>query len=345
MARAVILPTPGDPFLLEYWFAMAKKTWLNEVDSLYICLNTPTEPAVVDYIRDTFNHPGVYIKYIADHVQHGDAINAVLDMVTEDYIMLIEDDAFVLKPGAVALNFNLLESDQAAIIGSKRGSSSFEILKKAKEKWGIDWKGEGDQGCNFWPCYFFSHKDVLLNTDRNFNARQWKRGEVIEPLGWTVDVYLVNGDTFVNTSLQIHAMGLNIHWVPQYHAAPEDLDHYDAHYNIFDGKCPWTHIGSLSSGFSGVLMDDRGRPLAKRGRMQENPITVLPKYCNTPAERLEWERRVQLWEMAWEYAKPRNIPAMHELYRHALDRIIVQYKLNKKHILKRKRIYKELGFI
>jgi hypothetical protein len=265
-SRAAILPFPGDPFLLHYWLDFYDKIWGNEIDHLYIYLNSPIEKPVVNYIEKICaQRPTITLIYNPVQTDHGLAINATLDLVKEEYIMLVEDDGFIFKSGMVDQCFKYLESGQADIVGSKRGSCAFEILEAAKQKWGLDYEGYGDQGCNFWPCFFFCKKDLLLKTDRQFCAQAWKRGEVIEALGYMVEPEIVRGDTFVNTSLQLMAMvpQNRIVYVPQYHGSPDDIQHYEQKMNLFDGKAPWCHIGSLSSGVGGILMDEYGRSLTR----------------------------------------------------------------------------------
>lgn len=344
MSRAVILPTPGDPFLLKHWMRYFTEVWGSEVDKLYVHLNTPVEASVLKYIENVLDHPQVYLKHTPEYRQHGDCINEILDDVVEDHIMLIEDDAYIFKKGYVDSFFDVLERGEADVVGSKRCSCSHEILKKAEERWGLDWKGVGDSGCNFWPNFLFIKKETLLKTDRKFNAKVWNRGERIEALDWVVDIDVVASDTFVHTSLQLHDMGLTMMYIPQYHGSPDDIQNYETKEFLFDGKAPWVHLGSLSSGFNGVLMDGQGRSLANRTILTPQP-TALPKMCNTPGERREWERRVQFWQMFWEDTDAVGLEEMHDLYGKAIERVIVEYRLNRKNILKRRRIYRELGLL
>jgi hypothetical protein len=354
MSRAALLPFPGDPFLLTYWLKFFFEVWGDEVDHLYIGLNSPIEECVVEYIKDLANNPKVTLLYLNYQADHGPVINDLLDLCKEEYIVLLEDDCFIFKKGIVDSCFAALEDGTYDIVGSKRGSCSIEISKKAQEKWALAYEGEGDQGCNFWPNTFFSKKELLLKTDRNFSAKAWMRGALIEELGWVVDVDLVNGDTFVNTSLQLRAMvpGERIGYVPQYHAHPDDLRHYEQGKYLFDGKAPWVHIGSLSSGINvgGLLRDANNRPLAQRTVMQPEVETKLPvQYCQSEMEHKEFERRVQIWLTCIEYFNKESLESsskcMQEfaiLYLAAVEQIINQFGLNRKEIRKRQEAFKQL---
>lgn len=348
--RAAILPFAGDPFLLHYWLELFYRVWSDEIDHLYIVCDTPIEKPVLEYIEFlcTADPEKITYLYSPEKGQHGDKILRALLVAKEENIMLIEDDAYIFKPGIVNWCFEQLESGNYDIVGSKRGSCAFEILKKAQEIWGIPYEGAGDQGCNFWPCYFFSSRQLLLDTDRNFNSRAWRKGEVITALNhYEVEADVIAGDTFVNTSLQLQAKvpQSRILYIPQYHAHPDDILHSEqnAPYTPFDGHASWTHIGSLSSGVDGALMDDQNRPLARRLIDPPGGPTILPEaWCHgTEMEKKEWERRVQWWLSFWENRDFDEINEFAELYKKALDQIVAQFKLNMKEIKKRQRIYKE----
>jgi hypothetical protein len=343
-SRAAILPYPGDPFLLHYWLSFFDRVWGNEVDKLYIYLNSPIEIEVVDYIKELCAaRPKINLTYNPKQIEHGEAINRTLDIVQEDYVMLIEDDAFIFVSGIVDACFQLIETGVKDIVGSKRGSCSQEILDRAKEVWRLDYLGEGDQGPNFWPNFFFCKKQTLLDTDRHFSARSWKRGERIEPLDYIVKDELVCGDTFVNTSLQLHAKfpQERIQYVNQYHASPDDLLHSAHRQYLFDGRAPWTHIGSLSSGVGGVLMDSYSRSLSRRMVDDPKDNTQLNKeYCQGDGERKEWERRVQMWLTFVQFREPGKIDNFANLYLSAINRIVEQYELSWANIFHRQKVYK-----
>lgn len=352
--RAAILPYPGDPFLLNYWLKFFDEVWSEDIDRLYIVLNSPIEEPVRAFIRSLCDiRPKIRLFEFLSQIDHGPAIDFGLEQVDEELVMLIEDDGFIFKKGIVDEAFGYLESGLYDIVGSKRGSCSFEILQKAKEVYNLDYEGEGDQGCNFWPNFFFSSKELLLRTDRNFGARAWKKGEQIESLGLTVTEELANGDTFVNTSLQLRAMvpESRIKYLPQYHGHPDDLEHHQRGKYLFDGQAPWTHVGSLSSGISGLLRDGNDRPLAHRQFAEEKPFTILPNYANTEMEKQEMERRVQWWLTFIEYFYQNETAFTKEalaisdfalLYQAAVEQIIAQYNLSNKNIYKRQLIYKEI---
>jgi len=194
----------------------------------------------------------------------------------------------MIKSGIVDWCFTQIESGLFDIVGSKRGSCHDEILEAARRIYGICYEGEGDQGPNFWPNCFFASRQLLLATDRDYNSRAWTQGEIITPLNdYEVVAPVISSDTFVWASLQLRAMvpENRICYFPQYHAHPDDYKHYEQKRYLFDGHAPWCHIGSLSSGVSGAIMDDQGRSLSKRTHEEPHGPTILPAaWCDITSE-------------------------------------------------------------
>ena len=346
MSRAAFLPFPGDPFLLHYWLKLFKENWIDEVDRLYIAHNSSIEPEIAEYIEDLAKRivgDKLCFLYTPRQTDHGIAINEMLDACEEDHILLIEDDGFIFKPGIVDHWFTQIEIGRFDVVGSKRGSCSLEILEAAKQKWNLDYSGYGDQGCNFWPNFFFTSRKLLLATDRNFCARSWIKGDIVSPIDYMVEPENVNGDTFVNTSLQIRNLVKKerIHCVPQWHGSPNDIEDAEKGIDLFSGRAYWYHAGSLSSGVGGVLCDEEGRSLSKQD--VSFPGGQLPKWCNSDGEKREWERRVQWWLTFWENREEGVIDAFAEKYYKAIERIIIQYGFGKKTLKLRQKIYRKIG--
>lgn len=348
MSRCAILPFPGDPFLLHYWLKFFDEVWQDEVDKLYIMMNSPVEQEVVEYVRELCGrNPKIKLVYGSTQIEHGDVIKSGLHHATEDLVMLIEDDGFIFKKGIVDECFKYLESGEYDIVGSRRGSCAIEILTRGNQLWNTETVGEGDSGCNFWPNFFFCSRAKLLATDQDFKAKAWKHGDIIKELGdYMIQDDVSYGDTFVWASLQLQATTPQnrIKYINQYHASPDDMDHFQRSYNIFDGICRWTHIGSLSSGVGGLLQDSHGRQLVRRLIDESKGDNIpVPNYCNTEAEKREFERRVQWWQTGWENREQGKLEEFAQLYFDALQRLIDQYGLSRNNIERRQRIYQSIG--
>lgn len=328
MSRAVFLPTPGDPFLLTLWFKYYK-VWQKEIDKLYVYVNTPADKEVVQYIKrlvDSFDNT---VFFYSDHqLEHGEVLKRLLNHCREDHIMFVEDDGFIFTPGYVDKYFSLLEAGNYKVIGSPRGSCAQEILDKAREKWNLDYSGWGDKGCNFWPNFFFTSRQLLNMTDKNFGATYWKPGEKIPGIGRFAETDLYS-DTLVSASLQLRGIvpKRKILEVPQYHGATDDTKDYVDKTNIWDGECPWLHVGSLSSGFLGLL----------------DPKKNLPDGFRTNDERLELERRICFWDMGLQTAMQNDdLTEVKATYQQALNRLYGHYDIAENSIRARQAMYREV---
>lgn len=340
MSRAVILPTPGDPFMLHYWLENYKR-WRHHVDKLYICINSPIGGEAEQYMRDLCAEYGATVIYRHTQVQHGDAINLCLEQCTEDLVLLVEDDAYVVKPDIIDYCFKQIEAGEVDLIGGKRGSCAFEILQKASEVWGIPYEGAGDQGCNFWPCWLFTKRQLLLDTDRNFNAKAWNAGDIVPGINYVTDK-TIYGDTFVNTSLQLRAniSSYRIRTLPQYHAGMVDVAEFANTQGLFNGLCHWVHIGSLSSGICGVITDEQNRPLAYRNIVEPKPDSALnPEWCKNESEQMEWARRVAFWLRYYDTREVGKLDELAGLYFVGLMRILATYKISLKKVHQMQSIY------
>lgn len=339
-SRAAFLPTPGDPFMLHYWLENYKK-WRHHIDKLYVCINTPIGGDAEVYMRNLCREAGAEVIYFNNQVQHGDCLNECLKVCKEDLVLFVEDDAYVVKPDIIDYCFSQIESGNVDLIGGKRGSCATEILQKASEVWGIPYDGWGDQGCNFWPCWLFTKRKILERTDRNFNAKGWNAGEEVPGIGLITDK-TIYGDTLVNTSLQLRAMipADRIRTLLQYHAGQIDISDYENQTGLFDGVCPWVHIGSLSSGICGVITDEQNRSLAySKVTEPKEECALKPEWCKNEMEQMEWARRVAFWMRYYDTREIGKLDELAEQYYAGLMRILSVYKISIKKVRQMQSIY------
>lgn len=337
MTRAALLPTPGDPFLLNLWLQFYKRFWVDEVDKLYVFVNSPIAPEAIEYMRELVEAtPKAVFIYENHMVEHGEGLRRMIELATEDLLMFVEDDGFIYKAGRVRLCFDRIEGGEVDAVGGRRGSCSKWLYDTASEKWGIDNSGYGDTGPNFWPNFFFAKREDLLKVT-NFEAKTWLEGDEVIPLG-KVAPELQASDTFVDGSLQLRAMGLRFAYEPQYHLAADDLDDYHNSKNAFDPRAAWLHVGSLSSGINGMLRDPQGRSLARR---HLDPPQDYP-WPNAPqgdSEKMEFERRIVWFLLAYEHSDPYRIADLRAAYRQAIEQVVQRYVLSWARIEKRKNLY------
>lgn len=244
--RSAIMTSSGDPYILLNALHYYETVWKEEVDELWIALNSSMEREVMTTLINQFPK-GVKFFYTNQRLGYGTPINHVLDMSPEGDVLLLEDDSIIFKKGVVTKYFDLLFEYE--LIGSPRMSCSAVVAQKLKEEFDLNYEGWGDKGPNFWPCFLWTHKKLLLETDRNFNPTDW-------------------GDTFVWMSVQlrrlIKAKEGKILEIPQYHCSPDDFQNKEQGLGIFDGECGYMHLGSLSSGIESYLLDNKQVPLCDR---------------------------------------------------------------------------------
>src|SRR5258708_23443355 len=110
MDRCVLLPFTGDPFNIQYWIKSYEK-WQDKA-KLYVYINSDAPQETKDYCENFLKEHGIWVDSSEHKIDHGPAINKLLDASNEKYVMLIEEDAFVFKPEIIDTCFNDLESGE-----------------------------------------------------------------------------------------------------------------------------------------------------------------------------------------------------------------------------------------
>lgn len=238
MSRAVLLPTPGDPYLVKNCISLYQKIYKDEISNLYVWIQNNGPDEIGTYCKSIIEDAGGKAFWNKAYpMQHGDTIKTLLELCNEDYICLLEDDGWVLEKGILDSCFSLIESGQYDVLGSTRGASSPNLIDAITRKFNLNTSVSPEHllsACpNLWPCFVFSRKDTLLATDRNFNSMFWPSGSYIKELEFTTTTDIV-ADTFVWASIQLRAMGCKFGYVHQYHAGPVDKRFYQAQQASYD---------------------------------------------------------------------------------------------------------------
>jgi hypothetical protein len=284
MTRAALLPASADPFLNAYWLRNYR-TWADEVDELRIvvCGALPTE--VVDYTRSCVAAvPHATMTHLPQRTKHGQVLTLLLSQTEADHVLLIEDDAFVRRPGAIAEAFGILERGEVDLIGCPRDSYASEaVIAAARRAFGAE-----PRGLAFWPCFLFVSRSHLEATDRLFDSVLWDAGDQI--LGTTL-TEPASADTFIWASYQLRAMGLSVSLRDGFRLGdPIPTD------------APWFHVGSLSSGHGWGWQNDM---TPERYALEVQQWRGLP--AGEAAKRMAW------WQRAWDHWDG-GIPAYHAEY-------------------------------
>ena len=250
MTRAILISSCGEPLLASFCIELLKKNSWDEFDTLYICFNNyaeaPTE-AQAEFMAKYINDPKIRIIYWPSQLGYGRPIAKMLAVCEEDLICLLEDDGFIVKPGALDTEFKKIESGEFDALGSPRFSCGQEIAEALKQKYKLDYSGYGDKGPNFWPNFFFCKRADLLKTDLDFGPHGFEKGQVYHELDHKME-NAEAGDTFVWTSIQLRYLGLKIGEIPQNHSDPYDIDLFEKKEGKWAEDGPsYIHGGSLSS--------------------------------------------------------------------------------------------------
>lgn len=307
--RAALLPTPGDPFMFGYWLRNFE-TWAREVDELHVLVNGQADEEVLAYIDRLATaaafragHELFSFRHVDRLLGHGEALALLLEQTDAELVVFLEDDAWVRRPGSVALQFERIRQGQADVIGSPRGCASSELINLAWARWPeSEFSSSGDSGHGLWPCFLFARRADLLATDRRFEALLWPAGELVPGLDH-VSAEATSADTFVSVSWQLRAAGKRVLHVPQFRIATTD---FLAEWMLLNPE--WFHAGSLSTGYGVSFADEAGR-------------TTLDILQQAATGHPEWARRIFWWERFQQTADD-ALPEQQARYRAELDRII-----------------------
>jgi glycosyltransferase involved in cell wall biosynthesis len=337
MDRAAILPTPGDPFINGLWLS-SFRLWKNEVDKLYVCVNSGLDDEVLEYTKEIYEREGAEVLLQSSFAGHGVAINKCLDACREKNILLLEDDFYILQRNQVDRLFNIIENGEVDAVVSSRGSCSAGLHTKINEVFGLT--GQVSLVPNFWPCLYLSDKKHLIETDRWLDSVNFYNGDRVDDLDWTVNCD-EHGDTFVGTSIQLRSKGLRFHYEEQYRNTTDDLHLFPEGKGMFSAPLPWTHFGSTSSGINGALMDENMKLLGSRNTGYRYSLpTIVDEHIGE-----DHERRIALWELCWQYfpveeGSPANY--FNKVYGDAISRLIDGCKLSRDKINAFKSIYNQV---
>lgn len=250
MSRAILLPTTGDPFICSAWIASYKKFQQQYIDKLYVCINSPLEDVVYNYLVEIFEEIDASIISHRKFLDHGPAITKLVEICQEDYIFLSEDDFYVQQQGIIHEWFKMVETGLVDVVGSSRGCVGNEIIDAAARKFKLS--GKEARQPSLWPALLVVSTDNLKRTDMNFAGKRFNAGEYVPELDFT-PTQTTGGDTFVWASIQLRALGFKIHTIP--HHRWIDV--------LRERNIPpaWIHVGSSSSSLNGHLLDENMIPI------------------------------------------------------------------------------------
>lgn len=324
-SRAALLSTCGDPFILLFGVKLWQQRWHNEIDKLYINFNNHVgvSPEVVaECFAELVKDPRIVFVYHATGIGNGLPQVELLKLVTEDLVLLLEDDFYIFRPHFVDAQFRRIESGETDILGSPRGSCGKEVWEAAQKKYNLDYSGLGDKGPTWWPTGFYCKRKDLLKTDLDFGSKEYKAGEYFEEIDHTFQ-QTEYSDTFAWASLQLRYLNLRSIDIPQFHASPEEIEYYEQKSNKWEPgtEIGWIHAGSLSAGWGGYLL----------GRLPDT---------STLQAKMEIETRCAFWKIAMDEVK--GFEDFKKEYTKGLINLTEQARLSTERIQKKINIYRNL---
>lgn len=233
VTTAALLPTPGDPFIARYWVRNYERVWKGEVDELAVLINgtDPWEAAGI------FASAGAnVVATLPYRIGHGSALQWLVNATSADTVVLLEDDAYVREPGAIAAHLMLAAAGE--VCGAPRHGMHPILEQAARDKWGDIEGPDGSHGAGLWPCFLFARREFLMDTDLNFNSRFWGPGTTIPGIDYPINGQALDTDTFTAIAFQLrakHPITLVGQW--------KELDQ-----KVLPEKgAPWFHAGGLSN--------------------------------------------------------------------------------------------------
>jgi len=278
---SLLLPTPGDPLILEMWISNFKK-YEHLIDECLICINhlIVVEKSIsekrlheLSLFYNSLNTSKIKIYYNHFCNNHGDALKFLFEKSSGDIIFLMEDDNYIIDIEYLQINLEKVKRNEYDIVGVQRNCCSDELVKKFIYIY-------NKKNIGFWPTNFICKKSLLEKTDLNFSEKRFESGVFIKELNYTPDKHLYS-DTMVYLSLQLHYLTNKIYYIHKsFHSSINDL----LKNTNFDNKqMSDIHIGSLSSIFYLLLFDDINK---------EPTIRFLNDYEKNPNTILEYMRRI-----------------------------------------------------
>lgn len=240
MTRAALLPAGADPFLNAYWLRHYGAVWANEVDELDIIFCGVPFRYQRDLAAQCLALPNVRFAF-SPRADHGLVIKWLVEAATADNVLIVEDDAFIRRAGAVDAAFSRIEKGETDIVGCPRASATPDVVDAAINAFGNLVSETGEEGPALWPCFLFARRADLIEhvRDGHYGAAAWVPGQRVPGLDYRATAQS-SADTFVGASYQLRAAGLRVHVEAEYRADLARMHEWDP---------PWFHVGSLSSGY------------------------------------------------------------------------------------------------
>ena len=329
MKKAVLLPIVADPYQVGAWLKNFE-SWSHVVDKLYITLNHEVDEDLVTYLQDECEKRNAEFYYKPTINTHGEALTHLVSVVKEDLIMLIEMDNFVFDPNKITECFNIAAQPNC-VVNYKRGAAHPEIGQRAVEYFNLQ-QTEYKQEPNFWPSFFFAHRDILLDTDQHYDSKDFPADFYIKELDWTTPSPQ-GMDTFTWTSIQLRSKTKYIFHNITPHACVLGTNPVNAN--------PFIHVGNASGAIS------HHKAKSSSGELWKEPTERIG-LVHPPQDahiKKDYARKLGWWRLCFEALPiPQESTAAYfnEIYKHGLESMATQSHLAESEIEPYTELYRPL---
>ena len=230
MKTAALLPSTGDPLLARYWVNNYRQKWQGEVDELCVLINGRTDEAAAIY-----HDAGAKVQ-VTGPMGHGQALNVLFAQTDADAVVVLEDDAFVRAPGAIASRLARILDGSDEVIGCPRGGMSPELHAATRDKWGPDPVGpDTSAGYGIWPCFLFLRPaDIRALSDPRWESLGWDAGQTVPGVNYTGAAVTTDTATIIAYQLR------------ERHRITLDVNHKEMWQKVLTGDPPYFHAGGMS---------------------------------------------------------------------------------------------------
>ena len=168
MDRVAFIPTLGAcPFMAAAFMDNYDKVWGNKVNRLFVMQNGAACKELRDFMRWRVDKSANTVLISANtHIGHGNAIRQMFDNSTEEYIVLLEDDSYILDPSFIDECFGYLERGERDFAGQLRAADAPDLMRRTQEVFNLP-----TIETTFHPCFAFGKRSDYLKTDLLFVNR------------------------------------------------------------------------------------------------------------------------------------------------------------------------------
>ena len=300
MRTAALLPTPGDPFVVSYWLRNYERVWRGEVDELHVLVNGQTDRDASAFVLVAIEAlPEARARWTIHRLGHGEALRGLVDDCGADIVVLMEDDAYVRKPGAVRRALERVADNPDSVVGSPRGGMSPEVGEAALARFGPVIGPDGSEGHGLWPAFLFARRlDLAIaSAVAGLESRSWAPGEPVPGIDVAFDRE-VTTDTLTAAAFVLRSR-CRVFLAPQHKELwQKDLS--------LSSDPPWFHAGGLSNADLLAGVPDHA-----------------PRDVGGTNEGLDWAHRCWWWRRAVDSAGDRA-PDLAARYRASFDELVAR---------------------